>query len=53
LKNYNDTIGNQTSAMACTDVKRNFLPQNAEAVGVQVLRMEKFFTHIFTGDFNF
>jgi hypothetical protein len=41
LKNSNDTIGNRTSVMTYTNVKCIFLPQIAEAIGVQVLRVEK------------
>ena len=41
LKNSNDTVGNRTSVMTYTNVKCIFLPQIAEAIGVQVLRVEK------------
>ena len=41
LKNSNDTVGNRTSVMTYTNVKCVFLPQNAEAIGVQMLSVEK------------
>jgi hypothetical protein len=41
MKNSNGTIGNRTSVMTYANVECLFLPQIVEAIGVQVLRVEK------------